>query len=104
VPQLARTRGVSRQHVQLVIDSLRRDRLVEVRSNPAHRRSPLIRATVSGHRMVRKMDAFDAAVLGSVGYAVSARNLELAARTLQRVREALEIGNWRAALPRAGSW
>lgn len=104
VPKLARMRGVSRQHVQLVIDSLRRDRLVEARPNPVHRRSPLVRATALGERMVHRMDAFDAAVLGSVSYAASARDLKLAALTLQRLRGALEIGNWQAALPRTIPW
>jgi len=95
VPALARVRLVSRQHVQEVVDVLRADGFVELRANPAHKRSPLVCPTPRGERLVQEMDALDAAILGSIGDAVSARDLQQTARTLQRLREAFEVGRWR---------
>ncbi|MGH9215889.1 MAG: MarR family transcriptional regulator, partial [Acidimicrobiales bacterium] len=37
VPRIARSRGVSRQHVQTIVNELLDDGLVELRDNPAHR-------------------------------------------------------------------
>src|SRR5215813_12584173 len=41
VPQMARARSVTRQHVQALVNQLVKERLVEFIANPAHKRSPL---------------------------------------------------------------
>ena len=41
VPEIARARGVSRQHVQVIMNALVELGLAEAVDNPAHRRSPL---------------------------------------------------------------
>lgn len=41
VPEIARARGVSRQHVQVIMNTLVELGLAEAVDNPAHRRSPL---------------------------------------------------------------
>lgn len=48
VPQLARDRDVSRQHIQTMVNDLAEQGLVEFIDNPAHKRSKLVAITESG--------------------------------------------------------
>ena len=48
VPQLARARPVSRQHIQKLVDPLAAEGLVELVDNPRHKRSKLVRLTAAG--------------------------------------------------------
>lgn len=48
VPAVARDRGVSRQHVQTIVNDLLARGLVTLAPNPAHRRSPLVGLTAEG--------------------------------------------------------
>jgi DNA-binding MarR family transcriptional regulator len=99
VPALARARFVTRQHVQEVVDALVADELVELVPNPAHARSRLVRPTPRGEAFVKRMDLVYARVLDALGGPVSARDLEVTARTLRTVREAFEHGTrWRRVL------
>jgi DNA-binding MarR family transcriptional regulator len=97
VPGLARARSVTRQHVQEVVDALLEHDLVALEPNPAHKRSPLVRATEQGEALVREMDEIDAGVLGAVSSAVSPRDMEQTARTLRTLRNAFEVqsSRWR---------
>lgn len=99
VPQLARSRAVTRQHTQEVVDGLVADGLAELVSNPAHKRSRLVRATARGAALVQRMDDVDADVLVAIGGGLSVRDLAITVRTLRAVREAFEDENqWRAVL------
>jgi DNA-binding MarR family transcriptional regulator len=53
VPEMARERGVSRQHVQKLVDGLVADRLVMTRVNPKDRRSRLVSLTSKGRAYFR---------------------------------------------------
>ncbi len=55
VPQLARTRGVSRQHIQILANGLVEQGLVEFVDNPAHRRSRLLKITDLGERRLAQV-------------------------------------------------
>jgi DNA-binding MarR family transcriptional regulator len=99
VPAMARARGVSRQHVQEVVDAMREDGLVELLPNPRHRRSHLIAATPRGEALVGRMDDTDDRVLAGACGALATRDLEITARTLRAMREGFELGTrWRRAL------
>lgn len=101
VPTLARLRGVTRQHVQEVVDALATDKLVELVANPRHARSKLVRATPRGKALVERMDAIDEAVLGAAAGAVPTRDVAITVRTLRAVREGFEdTARWRAAAER----
>ncbi len=52
VPTIARERGVTRQHIQAIVNDLVGAGLLEQRFNPAHRRSPLITLTDRGRRLI----------------------------------------------------
>jgi DNA-binding MarR family transcriptional regulator len=90
VPQLAKTRAVTRQHTQEVVDKLVADGYAELVPNPAHARSRLVRATRRGIALVDHMDEVDARVLVGIGGGLSVRELAITARTLRAVREAFE--------------
>ncbi len=90
VPQLALARSVTRQHTQEVVDRLVADGMVELVPNPAHARSPLVRATRRGAALVEAMDDTDARVLVAIGGELALRDLATTARTLRAVREAFE--------------
>jgi len=90
VPQLARARSVTRQHTQEVVDKLVADGLAELVPNPAHARSPLVRATRRGVALVEQMDDTDAQVLIAIGGDLAVRDLAITARTLRAVRECFE--------------
>ena len=51
VPQIARSRGVSRQHIQKRADALVDRQLAEFVENPAHKSSRLLEATIRGERV-----------------------------------------------------
>jgi DNA-binding MarR family transcriptional regulator len=77
VPDLARERGVSRQHIQAVINELRAAGLVAMAHNPSHRRSPRLALTDEGSRRLRIVEAREAEHLARIAPAAS--HLELAA-------------------------
>jgi len=97
VPALARARSVTRQHVQEVVDALLEHDLVTLEPNPAHKRSPLVKATSAGEVLVKEMDDIDTRVLSTVSDVVSARDMELTVRTLRTLRNAFEMqsARWR---------
>jgi DNA-binding MarR family transcriptional regulator len=79
VPDLARDRAVSRQHIQAVINDLLLAGLVEASANPAHRRSPRYAPTQEGRRRLRIIGERETRYLSCMAPAVS--HLELAAAT-----------------------
>lgn len=94
VPALARMRGVSRQHLQTVVNGLVEERLVEIVPNPAHRRSGLVALVARGRSYVRAMEEREAAILARFPLGVSERELRDAAGVLARVRSAFESVEW----------
>jgi len=63
--------------------------LVELRANPAHRRSPLVGLTTLGERLIRRLRQRERRAFGSMEIDVSERQLEAAARTLRALRLSL---------------
>lgn len=90
VPRIARAKGVSRQHIQVTVDTLRAAGLVELRANPAHRRSPLIVATAEGAAGFAEMRRREADVLDRFAGALSPEGVAAARDTLTRLNELLD--------------
>jgi DNA-binding MarR family transcriptional regulator len=86
VPDLARERSVSRQHVQTVVNALLSAGLAEARPNPAHRRSPLIALTDEGERRLRLIQERETQRLARAAPAVSQADIAAA----MRIFDALE--------------
>jgi len=93
VPQLARARPVSRQHVQMLVNPLIEAGRVELADNSAHRRSKLVRLTGEGRALVRAMRRREAAFVEKLALAVSDKRLRSASRVLAEVRAALAERN-----------
>lgn len=95
VPQMARARPVTRQHIQAIVNSLLADGLVELGHNPAHKRSRLVSLTGKGLDLVKSMVAREAGLLKRLAGEVDARELASAAEVLGSVRELFEGERWR---------
>lgn len=89
VPQMARARPVSRQHIQMLVNPLVARGCVELIDNPAHKRSKLVRLTPAGRRLVERMRRREATVLRALGKGISEKQFRSAAAVLRAVREAL---------------
>jgi len=98
VPQMARARPVSRQHVQMLVNQLARDGLVEYIENPAHKRSHLVRLTQQGKELVESMVRRELRVLGQLSIQTSEKDLTAAADVLRSVRALLQSHEWKRAL------
>lgn len=89
VPHVARRRHVTRQHIQSLVNPLAAQRLVELVENPAHQRSPLVRLTRPGERLIRRMQRKERRAFARRAREVSDAEIEAATRTLRAVRESL---------------
>lgn len=86
VPQLARARPVSRQHIQQLVDPLAEDGLVELVDNPRHKRSRLVRLTDAGRRRLEELERRERPVLEALAGELGAEELEEAAAVLAKLR------------------
>lgn len=86
VPQIARSRPVSRQHIQVLVNGLLKDGLVELAPNPAHKRSKLVQLTATGHARARELHGLEAEVFSNLEYLPPNTDLARAAETLASVR------------------
>ena len=95
VPQLARARPVSRQHIQVLVNGLIEHGLVEIEDNPAHRRSPFVRLTGKGRGRVDAMRQRERNLLSHARLGLTKRQIEGAADALSAVRRFFEGKEWR---------
>jgi DNA-binding MarR family transcriptional regulator len=63
VPRIARQKGVTRQHIQTIMNVLLEQELVESVENPAHKRSTLFRLTSGGEAAYAEVAAAEQAPL-----------------------------------------
>ncbi len=89
VPELARGRSVSRQHIQILINRLLELGLVEARPNPGNRRSPHIALADAGRKRFEAMRRRERRTFAPATLPVSARRLREATETLAALREHL---------------
>jgi DNA-binding MarR family transcriptional regulator len=90
VPDMARVRGTSRQHVQVIVDRFIAAGHAERQPNPAHRRSPLIALTKKGHAEARRFEARESVFMSAMARSISAADMRAAAATLRAFAQALE--------------
>ncbi len=91
VPELARSRPVSRQHCQTIANALEAQGLVEFVDNPKHKRSKLMRATKKGRdrfQSMRKQFLAAAAVYAPLFNAVE---IKVATDVCHRGRDMIEV-------------
>jgi DNA-binding MarR family transcriptional regulator len=90
VPQLARALLVSRQHVQVLTNSLAESGYVEFAGNPAHKRSRLVRLAATGSELVAELERSERQLFEALLVEADPVDLERAAEVLRRVSSALK--------------
>jgi DNA-binding MarR family transcriptional regulator len=92
VPALARSRPVSRQHIQKLADELAAEGLVAFVDNPAHKRSKLLALTPAGRARYKAVTARIHALADRLGRGFDPVEVEAAAEVLARLRARLSPG------------
>jgi DNA-binding MarR family transcriptional regulator len=95
VPQMARQRPVSRQHIQAIVNDLQRVGLVILVENPRHKRSRLVQLTQTGERALDEIIEREHRVLNAIDPPVSIPEMKRADDTLKQIRTMLESPVWR---------
>jgi DNA-binding MarR family transcriptional regulator len=90
VPDMARTRGVSRQHIQQQVDALLVRGFVERETNPAHKRSSIISLSDKGRAQIQNMRADELNALRRIQAGVSDNAMQEATQVLSAWRAALQ--------------
>jgi DNA-binding MarR family transcriptional regulator len=98
VPEMARVRPVSRQHIQSIVNPLLIRGLVTLIDNPRHRRSKLVQITEAGLDVVSQIRRREGRVVAALVPHLQAPELEVTARSLVRLGELFE-GDVSAMMP-----
>ena len=83
VPEIASRYEVSRQHVQVTVNALVEDGFLELRSNPRHKRSPLIALTRVGRDLFAKIRRVEQTFVDALFADIAEDDIEAARRTLE---------------------
>ena len=97
VPQIAREKSVSRQHIQTVVNDLLELGLIEAVENPAHKRSQHIQLTGTGKALFKSIRKKEAGLLKTMEKKFSQQDLIIAFSTLKSIDDYLASGDWRSA-------
>ena len=90
VPEIARSRSVTRQHIQTLVNGLLDAGCVRLQSNPQHKRSSLVALTADGARIIQRMRQRESRFLDQRDFGLAPTRIREATSTLARVRTALE--------------
>src|SRR5215475_5327093 len=102
VPQLARLDSTSRQNIQTVVNRLEKEGCVESASNPAHKRSELIRLTDRGLASLRVLSRNADAYKDKLLPRIAKDDLAKATELLRNIRKALSVNMASAAEHKPG--
>jgi DNA-binding MarR family transcriptional regulator len=91
VPEMARTRPVSRQHCQTICNALEKQGLVEFVDNPKHKRSKLVRATKKGRDRFQSMKKQFLGAAGVYAHLFTADEITIATDVCRRGREMIQV-------------
>jgi DNA-binding MarR family transcriptional regulator len=90
VPEIARLKGVSRQHIQIIVNALLEVAFVETQSNPTHRRSQIIALTEKGASTFQALTRREAAPLRKLASTFEVKELRHARAVLSSINERLK--------------
>lgn len=90
VPDIARSKSVTRQHIQLQVDELIETELAELRPNPAHQRSPLVALTRRGEALFASGRRREAPLIEQLAIGLDARKAATTVQTLTAFRRRAE--------------
>ena len=89
VPAMARSKAVSRQHIQTLVNALIEAKLAAYRDNPAHKRSPFVVLTEDGDLEFAKIRHREAGLLRQLSDGLSKKDLAVTQRTLEALNDEL---------------
>ena len=89
VPDIANSKGISRQHIQTVMNALLAAHLVASVENPAHKRSPLYDLTAKGRDTFSKIRERETEPLRQLAATMSDTSMEQTRQTLSLLNEHL---------------
>ena len=90
VPEIARSRGVSRQHIQVIANGLVDENLIEVRDNPDDKRTFLVSLTDQGRVVFDEIQKREAVELRRLSRAFSSDELNVTLNALRKLSDALK--------------
>lgn len=90
VPEIAERYQVSRQHVQVTVNSLLGAGILVTRVNPRHKRSPLISLTPKGKGMYRTIKVRDTKAVKKLFSGVPEKDRRVTLKTLQTLLDELQ--------------
>lgn len=93
VPEMAAAKGVSRQHIQKIVNELLAVGFVERRNNPGHQRSDIIALTRKGRAEFSLLKKREQKAFGQLLPALSTIDAPLVLNALRQVRDALTLIN-----------
>jgi len=82
VPEIAERYQVSRQHVQVTVNSLSDAGILVAKVNPRHKRSPLISLTDKGKTMFRRIKTRDTRIIKTLFSSVTEQDRRITRKTL----------------------
>ena len=91
VAAMARARGVSRQHIQTMVNKFHSQGFLEFAENPAHERSKLVGLTSKGRAFVAAMVRREAAALRALKPDISSGEILKATNALRVFRKSLRV-------------
>lgn len=91
VPEMARSRPVSRQHCQTICNGLEAQGLVEFIDNPKHKKSKLVRATRKGRERFEAMKKQFLAAAAVYAPFFTAAEIATATDVCRRARDMIEV-------------
>jgi DNA-binding MarR family transcriptional regulator len=91
VPEMARSRPISRQHCQTIANTLEAQGLVEFVDNPKHKKSKLLRVTKRGRVRFQSMRKQFLVAAGVYAPLFTAGEITAATDVCRRAREMIEV-------------
>jgi len=90
VPAIARSRGVSRQHIQVIANKLTAAGLIEARDNPDDKRTSLISLSPDGRALFDEVARRQTLAFGRLSEDFSERELRALETTMRKFTEILK--------------
>ena len=90
IPQMARKRPVSRQHILNLVTPLKQEGNVDFMENPVHKRSFLVALTDPGRQLIEHMIAKESAAFIRLAEPLKLKEMNAALETLMALKEILE--------------
>lgn len=91
VPNIAKAKSVSRQHIQTLADQVAEAGLLTFKDNPEHKRSSLMDLTAKGKRTFAAMKDREVSALRYLASVLPEKDLVITLRTLKSLQEALDV-------------